>query len=1101
MNLTLQIIRMVGKLTIYTFVLTSILFNALLASKGHSQAVKSVKEARISIDIQDVSLTKALKIIENNSDYHFTYQDKELKKDKDVLISVSSKDQTLERLLLEISKQASVSFRQVNDLISVRNSKGIFHKTKVIVDINVSGVITDENGEPLPGATILEKGTANGTTTDLDGNYAIKCSEDATLVISFVGYNTREIALNGRSVVDLSLELDAEQLEEVIVIGYGSVKKSDLTGAVSSIKAEELNAYPAYDISQTLRGRASGVRVTQNSGDPGSRIQVRIRGGNSMIGSNEPLYVVDGFPLTQDITFLNPADIESIEVLKDASATAIYGSRGANGVVLITTKKGKSGKGKISINSSYGIGQVSKRFEMLNARQYAIVANEWLDFNGDPPFADPDTIDVNTDWQDVIYRNAVVQNHTISFSGGNERNQYSISANYYDQEGVIIATGVKRGSLRFALDHQVNDWFNITNNLTLARRQYNRQDVDNATNGSNLFSGALSAPPFLTPYDENGDPVRIEQIYSFTSATMINPVIEALRKDQRSTNSILANSVLELKPVKGLTLRSRLALEYSFFNNEIYQPVLFDGDRGLAQEAYGFTNSFLNENLVIYEPEINQDNALTFTGGFTFQNYQRKSLAQSAAGFSNNTLENYDLGAAESINTPNTGYSEWGLLSGLGRINYTLLNRYLFTASIRSDGSSRFGENNKWGYFPSAAFAWRITDEPFFQFPLINELKLRTSIGKSGNTGLSPYQSLNRLGSIGTAYTGEQRVVGFRPIAIANPDLKWETTTQIDIGVDMEIVDGRYRFTIDYYKKNTEDLLASVPLPPSLGFSSILQNIGEIQNQGIEFSVAADILTGAFQWDVFAQISANRNEVVELAGGNDIFGGGTSIPFNSTINIARVGEPFGVFYGKIETGYDDEGLMTFEDIDGDTFVNDLDRVIIGNPYPDFIYSFNTNFSYKGFDLNAFFEGVQGNDIFFATAGTHGNSFQRGTNQFADLFGNYWTPENTDAKYGRISSSTNYQVSDRFIEDGSYLRLKSLTLAYNIPTESVSWIGSAQLYVSGTNLFTITNYPGLDPEVNTLGSDSGNVGGRLRVGIDLGAYPNSRIYSLGVKLGL
>ncbi|MGV8095760.1 MAG: SusC/RagA family TonB-linked outer membrane protein [Mangrovibacterium sp.] len=493
-----------------------------------------------------------------------------------------------------------------------------------------------------------------------------------------------------------------------------------------------------------------------------------------------------------------------------------------------------------------------------------------------------------------------------------------------------------------------------------------------------------------------------------------------------------------------------------------------------------------------------------------------RSFGASVSGFSNNTTENYNLGAAETINTPSSSYSEWVLASWLGRVNYSFKNRYLLTASIRADGSSRFGSNHKWGTFPSAAFAWRISDEAFMaDVAWISDLKFRASYGITGSTALSPYQSLDLMSSVKVIYANQQEEVGFVPARISNDDLKWEKTAQADIGFDLGVLDNRFRLTADYYKKNTTDLLASVPLPPSVGFGSVYQNVGEIQNQGFEFSLFADILRNQVKWNVSANFSTNRNKVIEIAGGSDLFSSGQGNVWSST-NIAREGEPWGVFFGYIEDGLDDKGFIKYKDqltvdSDGDDvpdsadgIINSADRVILGNPHPDFFYGLNSNLAWKNFELNVILEGVYGSQIFNSTNGTHLNSFQRGSTQFRDIIGNYWTTENPDpnAKYPKISSATSFQVSDRFIESGSYLRVKSIRLAYNLPVKKlgIPLFDFAQVYVSGSNLFTFTNYTGLDPEVNTKGDDSStNISDRLNVGYDQSSYPNAKTYAIGLKL--
>ena len=804
---------MVSKHTLKILVILFITIDFAFANKGIAQ-VKSVKEVIISLDHQGAKLKEIFHSIEQKTDYSFNFSEDKINLNKRANLNLQNV--TVESVLLQISKEHGLEFRQVNNSIGVKNLDQGFSsriRVSIVEELEVKGVIMDENGEALPGATILEKGSTNGTTTDMDGNFQMKCSEDATLIVSFVGYKTREIQVNNRSVIDVKLELDSEQLEEVVVVGYGSVEKKDVTGSVVQVKTEELEAVPVYNIEQALKARAAGVQVTQNSGQPGDRIEVRIRGGNSMIGSNEPLYVVDGFPITGGVNFLNPSDIESIDILKDASATAIYGARGANGVVIITSKRGKkSEKSKIEINSFYGIQNETKRYDLLNSRQYAIIANEWLENGNDEPYFDLDNLDVpNTDWQDVVLRTAPIQNHTISFTGSSEKTRYALSGNYFDQDGIIINSGVKRGSLRLNLDHEMNDWLTMAVNLNLSRRQNQRVPVNNGSRGnSSVLSAAASAPPTLPVYNEDGLPTQIEQAYNFGSADMRNPLIFAANQSVTLANSVIGNASFSVSLSDHLTFKSLIGLEYANAVLDQFAPIIYETDRGYARQQYSYNSSFLNENTLNYSNTFGSIHQLDIVAGYTYQDHMSRSLNLSATGFSNNTTRNYDLSAGETINTPGSGISRWVLASWLGRVNYSLMDKYLFTASIRSDGSSRFGASNKWAVFPSAAFAWRISDELFMQgVDFISDMKLRTSYGITGNTALSPYQSLDQMDAVRVIYANQEEEVGFSPSGISNSDLKWETTAQVDVGIDIGLLNNRFRITADYYQKNTRDLLAS----------------------------------------------------------------------------------------------------------------------------------------------------------------------------------------------------------------------------------------------------------------------------------------------------
>lgn len=1062
-----------------------------------------------SLDYDMTNIGTVLKEIEDQSEFYFLFNQELVDVNKEVSIKMT--DKNLDEILTYLFKGTDVDYAMLGKQVILSPGKYLADLKLETQQLVINGNVIDTEGNPIPGVNVVEKGTTNGVITNIEGKYSISInSPDAVLSFSFIGYLTEEIKVAGQTTLNLTMVEDIKALEEVVVIGYGTMKKSDLTGSVSQVKNELLEAIPVYNMEQALKVGAAGVRVAQNSGAPGSRIEVRVRGGNSMIGDNQPLYVVDGFPVTGGINFLNPADIESVDILKDASATAIYGSRGANGVVIITSKRGVKGqKSKIEVNSFYGLQKETNRYDLLNAKEYAVIANEWLKNEGLVPYFDVDQVqNPGTDWQDVVFRTAPVQNHTITFSGSAEKTTYSFSANYYDQEGILINSGVKRGSVRLNLDHEVNNWLTMRVNMQVSRRERISVDVDNGARGGNLLSGAASAPPTLPIYNEDGLPTQIQLAYSFGSVDMRNPLNWASDKDRKFANGALGNTTFDIKITPELTFRTLFGLQYENVLGETFNPLIYKSDRGSASESNSYSNSFLNENTITFSKEFNSIHTLNIVGGYTYQTNLNRGSSISVSGFANNTTENYNLAAAETIENPSSGYSDWTLASFLARANYSFNDKYMITASVRADGSSRFGADHKWGYFPSAALAWRVSEESFMQdVTLISNLKLRASYGVTGNTALSPYQSLSRLSSVKYIYGNQTDVIGFVPSGISNSDLKWETTGQLDVGFDLGIFDNRLRFTFDYYKKNTKDLLASVPLPPSVGFGSILKNLGEIENKGIEFSLDAAILQNKFKWDASLQISANRNEVIEIAGGSDIFSDGEGALWPS-VNIARVGEPLGSFYGLLEDGLDEDGFIKYKDVSGadgepDGIINSLDRVILGSYQPDFVYGFTSNFSYKNLELNFAIEGVYGNEIFNSTNGTHLNSFQRGQNQFKDIIGNYWTEENPDpnAKYPKISSATAITVSDRFIEDGSYLRLKSLRLAYNLPISKLRIPGfdAAQIYLSGTNLLTFTKYTGLDPEVSTKGTDDAYIGTRLKVGHDQSSYPNAKVYAIGVNL--
>ncbi|GGG86170.1 SusC/RagA family TonB-linked outer membrane protein [Parapedobacter pyrenivorans] len=1075
------------------------------------QAAATGYAQRITMKASNISLNDAMENVQAQTGYLFFFSGKDVAYTR---VDANIADAELKTAMNILLDGLPFTWTLEDETIIISRTRNEQSKKKIAVSpdtqqLTVTGAVKDETGSPLAGATVTVKGASAAVTANEQGAYTIEVPNRAgTLVFTMVGFDAVERPINGLSIINVTMRAAVSDLEEVVVVGYGTMRKSDLTGSVAQIKSEDIQAVPVYNMEQALKGRAAGVQVTQNSGQPGGRIEVRVRGGNSMIGSNQPLYVVDGFPVTGGINFLNPADIESIDILKDASATAIYGARGANGVVIITSKKGKAGQaGRIELNSFYGIQQETKRYDLLNAKEYAIIANEWLRNGGQEPYFNVDEVEnPGTDWQDAVLRTAPIQDHTLTFSGGSEKTQYSVSGNYYGQDGILINSGVKRGSARVNLGHDIKNWLRFNVNLNLSRREQLVVPVNNGyRGGGSVLSGAASAPPTLPVYDENGLPTQIERFYSFGSSDMRNPLIFAEDKTTTLGNIVIGNTGLDVKLTENLVFRSMVGLEYANSLADQFTPIIFETDRGYARQRTDYRSSFLNENTLTYTKDFDDIHRLTVLGGYTYQTNRNRYFEAQVSGLPGNTTENYDLSAAETINPPTSAISEWVLASWLARANYSFAGKYLLTASLRADGSSRFGNNNKWAAFPSAAVAWRISEEAFMEdVTVVNDLKLRASYGVTGNTALDPYQSLDRMEAVRTIYGDNEEIVGYVPNGIANEDLKWETTAQTDVGLDISFWNSRLNVTADYYWKYTTDLLASVPLPPSVGFGSMFQNVGEIQNQGFELGVNGDVLTGDWKWNVAAMLASNKNEVVKIAGGSDIYSAGQAAVWSST-NIAREGEPLGALFGYREDGLTENGLIKYKDTNGDGTVNAQDRVILGNPTPDWIYSLNSTLSYKGVNLNIFLEGVQGNEIFNATNGTHLNSFQRGSNQFRDIIGNYWTIENPDpnAKYPKISAASGVDISDRFIESGSYLRVKNISLGYDLPMAKwgATWCNAIQIYVSGTNLFTFTDYTGLDPEINTRGDDSQEVGNRLRMGHDQSGYPNAKVYAIGLRLTL
>ncbi|NND05642.1 MAG: SusC/RagA family TonB-linked outer membrane protein [Saprospiraceae bacterium] len=1039
------------------------------------------------------------------SKYYIVYKGN--RTNKKSLRKIKKKFEQIEKLQLE----ENISIQQTSEQpLEVLNT--IFKAAREeLAERTISGTVTDETGAPLVGATVLVQNTAIGTTTDLNGKFALDVPDDANVLeVSYTGYASQEVLLDGKSTFDIQLAESISELDEVVVVGYGTVRKRDLTGSVGSLDAREFEDEVISNVSQGLQGKVAGVNVTTNGGAPGGAMIVRIRGNNSVIGGNDPLYVVDGFPITAGnigetnlLATLNPGDIESIEVLKDASATAIYGSRGSNGVVLITTKQGKQGLNRVEFETSVGTRNVARTLDMMNSSQFLELANERAVNDGNAPFFTPEEVATfsrtNTDWQDEVFRSALVHNHSLRFSGGNDNTRYLVSGNYFSEEGIIIGSNFNRGSVRLNLDKDFGDRFKLSTRMSLSRSS------NNEVPANNIMLSALSAPPFLTPRYEDGSYVPGPELkrFPFSPSAGSNPVAVALEQlDHRIIDRVLANMSGSYEILDGLTFKVLAGIDQLNNNLDFYNPRTLEAGlpAGSGSKSFGSTTSFLNENTLNYNTNLRSNDRLDVTLGFTWQEEVSEFLSGSASGFVTDDLQNDGLSAGENFGAPNTDLTEWSLLSFLGRVNYNLDEKYLFTFSGRRDGSSRFGEGNKWGFFPSVAFAWRLLEEDFIQSALpsnVSDLKFRMSWGISGNQAISPFQSLQRFSDVSLAFGGTP-TTGFRPANLGNPDLKWETTNEFNVGLEFGLWNQRLSLSADYYVKNTEDLLALVNLPPTSGFSTTIQNIGSTRNNGVELNLGAVIMRKSnMQWDANFNIAANRNEVTETATGQDIVGPGIEIV--GPANVVREGEPLSAFFGLELDGLTEEGLFNYVDQNGDGNINDADRVILGSPYPDLFYGFSSDFSVGNFSLRVNFQGELGKELWFMDIYRFGASMHRGGNSFSDVATDRWRPDNPDpnAKYPRATQTLNQQPSEFYLEKADYLRLQNLRLSYNLPLKSWNFTGikSASIYFSGQNLFTITPYSGYTPDIDTFSS------GDLRIGIDYRSYPISRSFLFGLKVGL
>ena len=952
----------------------------------------------------------------------------------------------------------------------------------------IEGKVTDKSNQPLFGVSIVLKGTQNGVTSDFDGLYKITITntKDAVLVFSYIGMISKEITVNGKTKIDVILEESAEQLEEIIVVGYGSQVKKDITGSVSTLKSESLESRNNSQLGSLIQGQAAGVQVLSNSGKPSQGFNVRIRGTNSINAGSDPLYVVDGVPTT-DTRSINPQDISSITILKDASSTSIYGAQGANGVVLITTKKGTTSKPSITFDTYVGFSQVWKTLPVLNGEQYRDLMTEmglntnWNNFTG------------RTDWQNEVFQNGLSTNYQFSVSGKSDGTNYYVSAGHTSQIGAVRSSELERSSFKINLDQQVKDWLKIGSRI--AYTSYRDVDVNdnNNVNAGGVLLGALTTPSIIGIFNDDG---------SFTSnpfQNWENPLASTDGIDREfNSQRFLGNLFLEATIFKDFTYKVNYGIDH---NNGIFDsfldPLRTGFGRAIKGQSINNTNStkyYILENTLTYNKLFKNHKVEALVGGV-----MQKFL------FENNSIQTRNF-ASEAVTTPNGGSelfaanatkSEKANASFISRLNYSFNDTYLFTANLRIDGSSAFGPDRRWGYFPSFSAGWRISNEAFFEnITFVNDLKIRAGWGIVGNDQIANYAYLGRVGNGANYPFGGVVQPGTFPASIENLSLKWEESTQTNVGIDMSLFDSRITMTVDAYIKNTKDLLLNAPLPTSSGFSSAIQNIGELQNKGLEFSLQSkNIQTDNVQWNSSFNISFNRNKVVSLVG-QQLFQGGIA-GGRGEASLVREGEALGILYGYIFGGVDPQtGNAFYVDRNGvSTFTpTPDDRTIIGDANPDFIYGISNSLQYKDFSLSVLVEGSYGNDMLNATKIELEGMTDPKNQSIAVL--NRWRQVGDITRVPRASfgSTDNSRISTRFIEDASYIRFKAITLGYKLPStfSQKLQISEIKFYATGENLFTITNYSGLDPEVNAFGASN-----TVR-GIDFGTYPQTRNILFGAS---
>lgn len=967
--------------------------------------------------------------------------------------------------------------------------------------ITVQGVVKDQTGETVIGASVMEKGTTNGTITGIDGDFSLNMSPNGTLVVSFVGYKTQEVQVKGQKQLQVVLSEDAEMLDEVVVIGYGTMKKSDLTGAVSSIGNKDIKDSPVSNLGQAIQGKISGVQIV-DAGKPGDNVSIKIRGLGS-INNCDPLVVIDGVPTDLGLSSLNMADVERLDVLKDASATAIYGSRGANGVVMITTKRGTEGKGKLAVSANYSFQNATNVPSLLNAAQYAELSNDMMVNSGrnpNPEWANPSELGAGTDWMDELLRTGVMQNYTVSYSGGNEKSHYYVSGGFLDQSGIVKSVNYRRFTFQSNSDAQVLKWLKFSNNITFS--------ADTKKSGSYNIGDALKALPIYPVKNEDGSwsgPDGNSEWYGSTR----NPIGPTeLNKSQTDGYNFLANLTAELTFTKWLKFKSTFGYDAKFWFIDNFTPK-YNWKPTPTEETSRYKSdnksfTYLWDNYFLFDHTFAEKHRVGLMAGMSAQwntndylNAQKNVFMFDNVHEMDNGEEMYAIGGNE---------TEWALLSYMARVNYSYEDRYLLTATIRRDGSSRFGKKHRWGTFPSVSVAWRASQEKWFpKNDYINDLKVRAGYGVTGSQ--ASVGNYSYLASYNTSVypfgisSGNQTALVSS--TLANPYIHWEEVAQTNIGFDASLFNSRVMFSFDAYLKETRDMLVKASIPITSGFedtTTTYTNAGKVRNQGIEMSLHTINLTGELGWETNLTATYNKNKIKDL---------NSDVPYyinqinNSYVTMLAKDYPINVFYGYVTDGIfqnqsevnthavqpgAEPGDIRFRDLNNDGVINDSDRTVIGNPNPSWLFSMNNSLSYKGFELSVFLQGIAGNKIYNAN-NIDNTGMAAAYNQTTDVL-KRWQGEGTSNSMPRAvfgDPNQNTRVSDRFVENGSYLRLKNITLSYTFPKQ---WLQktlyeNARLSLSCENVATITGYSGFDPEVGING-------------IDQNRYPISRTFSLGLN---
>lgn len=1071
-------------------------FLALFLFVGTTYATESYSQnTRVTVIVNQASTIHVLSEIEKQTEYLFVYDTKDINLNQ--LVNIHAKNRPVSEILDEMFKGTDIRYAMEGKNImlmkhSNKNTHDIEQQMKVL-----KGTVTDAKGEPIIGANIKVEGTNIGTITNMDGQFTLNVPENAILQISYIGFISQNIKVGTNKSITVQLQEDSQSLEEVVVVGYGTMKKSDLTGSVSSLTSDNFKTGTDLTPQQLMQGSFSGVNISQNSGKPGGSNTIRVRGGTSITASNDPLYVIDGVPISTSagvnqsniststtdffdqepvnpLANINPGDIESINILKDASATAIYGSRGANGVIMITTKKGKQGIRQLDYSFNLGISTVAKKLDVLTGDEYRSTVSDLgltLDDKG-----------MNTDWQDIIFRTAISQNHHLSFMSGSEHTNYRASAGYSNQNGILKGSGMKSANGRVNINHKaLNDKLKLDMNLSYGETDSDQAPLSNTVGsemGSSMLYEAYVFNPTYPIYNEEGDYYDVPP-YRVNPASFSKELL-----DKRSTSQFLGNLTADWNFYKPLTFQVNIGYNKNTINRNSYiskSNLLGNSNNGYVTVQKLSDYSKLLETILKYNQDFGNHHINAMIG-YSWQYFYDEGQTTKAYGFLSDNFKWYSLAAAQTVESISSYAESNTLISMYGRVNYNFADKYLLTATVRRDGSSRFGSGNKWGIFPSVAASWRISQEDFFRNDVVSDLKLRASFGITGSQEIGNYNSLSTLGALSNGYLiGGKKITIVLPQQYTNPDLKWEQTAQTDIGIDFGLLNGKIRGSIDWYYKRTTDLLLSVAVPSPSLITKQIANVGTVTNQGVELDLAFDLMRRKnFTWEANLNLSHNENKVVSLSNGKwtgdnmqvaPCQGQGLS---GTYAQLIMPGQPIGTFYGKRFTGIKD-GV--------EQFANNGEPEVIGCAQPDLTFGIGTNLQYKNWNLSLNFRGSVGNDIYNCTA----NNLV----YLSNLPGRNVLKKAITSGVNRDQAKV---YSSRFIEDGSFVRLDNISLGYNFNLPEL-YISNARIFVSAQNLFTITNHSGTDPEVNSEISRTGVA----PLGVDYLSYPKARTFSMGINV--